>query len=63
MAKKSTVKVRLVHEEKADSKNNNDAKKQTNDVKAKDKLRIKKYNHTTKKNKWIVKKKQRPHRK
>ena len=42
MAKKSTVKVRLVPEEKADSKFYYYAKKPTSGLKAKDKLRMKK---------------------
>ena len=43
MAKKSTVKVRLVPEEKTDSKFYYYAKKPTAGLKAKDKLRLKKY--------------------
>ena len=43
MAKKTTVKVRLVPEEKADSKFYYYAKKPTS-LKAKEKLRMKKYN-------------------
>jgi large subunit ribosomal protein L33 len=42
MAKKSTVKVRLVPEEKTDSKFYYYAKKPTAGLKAKDKLRLKK---------------------
>ena len=42
MAKKSTVKVRLVPEEKTDSKFYYYAKKPTSGLKAKDKLRMKK---------------------
>ena len=42
MAKKSTVKVRLVPEEKTDSKFFYYAKKPTSGLKAKDKLRMKK---------------------
>ena len=49
MAKKSTVKVRLVPEEKTDSKFYYYAKKPTAGLKAKDKLRLKKYNPATQK--------------
>ena len=47
MAKKSTVKVRLVPEEKIDSKFYYYAKKPTSGLKAKDKLRLKKFNPAT----------------
>ena len=63
MAKKSTVKVRLVPEEKADSKFNYYVKKPTSGLKAKDKLRMKKYNPDTKKHEWFVEKKLPPHSK
>ena len=63
MAKKSTVKVRLVPEEKNDSKFYNYAKKPTSGLKAKDKLRMKKYNPATKKHEWFVEKKLPPHSK
>ena len=63
MAKKSTVKVRLVPEEKADSKFFYYAKKPTSGLKAKDKLRMKKYNPATKKHEWFVEKKLPPHSK
>ena len=49
MAKKSTVKVRLVPEEKTDSKFYYYAKKPTSGLKAKDKLRLKKFNPATRK--------------
>ena len=63
MAKKSTVKVRLVPEEKSDSKFYYYAKKPTSGLKAKDKLRMKKYNPATKKHEWFVEKKLPPHSK
>ena len=63
MAKKSTVKVRLVPEEKTDSKFNYYVKKPTSGLKAKDKLRMKKYNPATKKHEWFVEKKLPPHSK
>ena len=63
MAKKSTVKVRLVPEEKTDSKFYYYAKKPTSGLKAKDKLRMKKYNPATKKHEWFVEKKLPPHSK
>tara|TARA_X000000950_G_C13529621_1_gene503060 strand:- start:186 stop:377 length:192 start_codon:yes stop_codon:yes gene_type:complete len=63
MAKKSTVKVRLVPEDKADSKFYYYAKKPTSGLKAKDKLRMKKYNPATKKHEWFVEKKLPPHSK
>ena len=63
MAKKSTVKVRLVPEEKADSKFYYYAKKPTSGLKAKDKLRMKKYNPATKKHEWFIEKKLPPHSK
>ena len=63
MAKKSTVKVRLVPEEKTDSKFYYYAKKPTSGLKAKDKLRMKKYNPATKKHEWFVEKNVPPHSK
>ena len=57
MSKKSTVKIRLVPEEKADSKFYYYTKKPTSGLKAKDKIRKKKYNPTTKKHEWFVEKK------
>ena len=63
MAKKSTVKVRLVPEEKTDSKFYYYAKKPTAGEKAKDKLRMKKYNPATMKHEWFIEKKLPPHSK
>ncbi len=63
MAKKSTVKVRLVPEEKTDSKFYYYAKKPTSGLKAKDKLRLKKFNPETRKHEWFVEKKLPPHSK
>ncbi len=63
MAKKSTVKVRLVPEDKTDSKFYYYAKKPTSGLQAKDKLRMKKYNPSTKKHEWFVEKKLPPHSK
>ena len=57
MAKKSTVKVRLVPEEKVDSKFYYYAKKPTSGLKAKDKLRMKKYNPATKKTRVVCREK------
>ena len=53
MAKKSSIKVRLVPEDKTDSKFYYYAKKPTSGLKAKDKLRMKKYNPATKKHEWF----------
>ena len=55
--------MRLVPEEKADSKFYYYAKKPTSGLKAKDKLRMKKYNPATKKHEWFVEKKLPPHSK
>ena len=63
MAKKSTVKVRLVPEEKSDSKFFYYTKKPSSGLKAKDKLRMKKYNPATKQHEWFVEKKLPPHSK
>ncbi len=63
MAKKSSVKVRLVPESKADSKHFYYAKKPTAGEKAKDKLKMKKYNPATRKHEWFVEKKLPPHSK
>ena len=63
MAKKSTVKVRLVPEEKTDSKFYYYAKKPTKGEKAKDKLKLKKYNPNTRKHEIFVEKKLPPHSK
>ena len=49
MAKKSHIKVRLVPEEKPDSPFNYYVKKPTAGDKAKDKLKMKKYNPATRK--------------
>ena len=48
-------------EEKADSKFYYYAKKPTSGLKAKDKLRMKKYNPVTKKHEWFIEKKLPPH--
>ena len=63
MAKKSTVKVRLVPEDKADSKFYYYAKKPTKGEKAKDKLKLKKYNPNTRKHEFFIEKKLPPHSK
>ena len=63
MDKKSTVKIRLVPEEKTDSKFYYYAKKPTAGEKAKEKLRMKKYNPATMKHEWFVEKKLPPHSK
>ena len=63
MAKKSSVKVRLVPEEKPDSKHFYYAKKPTAGEKAKEKLKMKKYNPATRKHEWFVEKKLPPHSK
>jgi large subunit ribosomal protein L33 len=63
MAKKSTVKVRLVPEDKVDSKFYYYAKKPTSGLKAKDKFRMKIYNPATKKHEWFIEKKLPPHSK
>ena len=56
MAKKSHIKVRLVPEEKPDSPFNYYVKKPTAGDKAKDKLKMKKYNPATRKHEWFVEK-------
>ena len=63
MAKKSSVKVRLVPEEKPNSKQYYYAYKQTAGEKAKEKLKLKKYNPATRKHEWFVEKKLPPHSK
>ena len=63
MAKKSTVKVRLVPEDKPNSSFNYYVKKPTAGDKAKDKLKMKKYNPATRKHEWFVEKKLPPHSK
>ena len=60
---KKIVKVRLVPEDKTNSKFYYYAKKPTSGLKAKDKLRMKKYNPATKKHEWFVEKKLPPHSK
>ena len=56
MAKKSSVKVRLVPEEKPNSKHYYYAYKPTAGEKAKEKLKLKKYNPATRKHEWFVEK-------
>ena len=63
MAKKSTVKIRLVPEKKPDSKFYYYIKKPTKGEKAKNKLSFKKYNPETRKHELFVEKKLPPHSK
>jgi len=63
MAKKTTVKVRLVPELKPDSSYNYYIKKPSAGEKAKVKIRLKKYNPSTRKHEWFVEKKLPPHSK
>ena len=63
MAKKSSIKVRLVPESKPDSAFNYYVKKPSAGEKAKVKLRIKKYNPATRKHEMFVEKKLPPHSK
>ena len=63
MAKKTSVKVRLVPELKPDSAFNYYVKKPTAGEKAKIKMRVKKYNPSTHEHAWIVEKKLPPHSK
>ena len=63
MAKKSSVKVRLVPEIKPDSPFFYYVKKPTKGEKAKVKLKMKKYNPSTKKHETFVEKKLPPHSK
>ena len=63
MAKKSSIKVRLVPELKPDSPFFYYAKKPTKGEKAKDKLKLKKYNPNTRKHEIFVEKKLPPHSK
>tara|TARA_B100000029_G_scaffold347778_1_gene340109 strand:- start:1415 stop:1606 length:192 start_codon:yes stop_codon:yes gene_type:complete len=63
MAKKSFVKVRLVPESKPDSSFFYYVKKPTKGEKAKDKLKIKKYNPETRKHEVFIEKKLPPHSK
>ena len=57
MAKKSTVKVRLVPESKPDSRFFYYLKKTTVGEKAKNKIKLKKYNPATRKHEWFIEKK------
>jgi len=63
MAKKTSVKVRLVPELKPDSAYNYYIKKPSAGEKAKVKIRFKKYNPSTRKHEWFVEKKLPPHSK
>ena len=63
MAKKTHIKVRLVPENNPDSKFIYYAKKPTKGEKAKDKLKLKKYNPNTRKHEFFVEKKLPPHSK
>ena len=56
MAKKSHIKVRMVPESNPDSKFIYYAKKPTKGEKAKDKLKLKKYNPNTRKHEFFVEK-------
>jgi large subunit ribosomal protein L33 len=63
MAKKTHIKVRLVPEDKQDSAFFYYAKKPTKGEKAKNKLKMKKYNPSTRKHEIFVEKKLPPHSK
>ena len=63
MAKKTSIKVRLVPESKPDSSFFYYVKKPTSGLKAKVKLKIKKYNPATRKHEIFVEKKLQPHSK
>jgi large subunit ribosomal protein L33 len=63
MAKKTHIKVRLVPEAKPDSAFFYYAKKPTKGEKAKDKLKVNKYNPSTRKHEIFVEKKLPPHSK
>ena len=63
MAKKSSIKVRLVPEKNADSPFYYYVKKPSKGEKAKVKLKLKKYNPATKKHEIFVEKKLPPHSK
>ena len=63
MAKKTHIKVRLVPESNPDSKFIYYAKKPTKGEKAKDKLKLKKYNPNTRKHEFFIEKKLPPHSK
>ena len=61
MAKKTHLKVRMVPESNPDSKFIYYAKKPTKGEKAKEKLKLKKYNPNTRKHEFFVEKKLPPH--
>tara|TARA_B100001029_G_C14882531_1_gene350776 strand:- start:4 stop:195 length:192 start_codon:yes stop_codon:yes gene_type:complete len=63
MAKKTSIKVRLVPENKTDSSFYYYAKKPSKGEKAKVKLKMKKYNPGTKKHEFFIEKKLPPHSK
>ena len=63
MAKKSSIKVRLVPEKKPDSPLNYYVKKPSKGEKAKVKLKLKKYNPDTRRHEYFVEKKLPPHSK
>jgi large subunit ribosomal protein L33 len=63
MAKKTHIKVRLVPEKKPDSPFFYYAKKPTKGEKAKNKLRVNKYNPATRKHEVFIEKKLPPHSK
>jgi len=63
MAKKTSVKVRLVPELKPNSAFNYYVKKPTAGEKVKNKLRVRKDNPSTRKHEWFVEKKLPPHSK
>ena len=63
MAKKSSIKIRLVPENKTDSAFYYYAKKPSKGEKAKVKLKVKKYNPVTRKHEIFVEKKLPPHSK
>ena len=63
MAKKSFIKVRLVAESKPDSPFFYYVKKPTKGEKAKEKLKVRKYNPTTRKHEVFIEKKLPPHSK
>jgi len=63
MAKKTSIKVRLVPESKPDSSFFYYVKKPSSGLKAKVKLKIKKYNPATRKHEMFIEKKLPPHSK
>ena len=63
MAKKTHLKVRMVPESNPDSKFIYYAKKPTKGEKAKEKLKLKKYNPNTRKHEFFIEKKLPPHSK